>query len=95
MVADSVALNVEEHKFKKSVKQRCAQQQIEMEGGESGVSLSDILSGVATFFESAAQGLTPLNCRSHLDDLPQDMDVVRVDPIVRKVKQPHRYINAA
>jgi hypothetical protein len=28
-------------------------------------------------------------------DLPQDVDVVRVDPVARKVSQPYRYFNAA
>ena len=63
------------------------------EDGPGGVALEDLLSGVADFFDAAAQGLTPVNCRNHLDDLPQDMDVVRVDRVERKVRQPHRYLN--
>ncbi len=65
----------------------------EAESGSCGISIDDMLSGVTDFFQTATQGLTPLNCRIHLDDLPQDMDVVRVDPIERKVKQPHSYLN--
>jgi len=65
----------------------------EVEGLSGGVSLEDILSAVGNFFESAAQNLTPTNCHSFLDDLPQDMDVVRIDPIVRKVRQPEQYLN--
>jgi hypothetical protein len=49
--------------------------------------------GVIGFFETATQGLTPANCRSYLDDLPQDMDVVRIDQVQRKVRSPHQYIN--
>jgi hypothetical protein len=53
------------------------------------------VSAVGEFFVSAARALTPHNCGNYLDDLPQDVDVVRVDPVARKVNQPHRYINAA
>jgi hypothetical protein len=28
-----------------------------------------------------------------LNDLPQDVDVVAVEPVVRKVKQPQQYLN--
>ena len=65
----------------------------EAENGPGGVALEDLLSGVEEFFETAAQGLTPVNCRTHLDDLPQDMDVVRVDSVERKVRRPHSYLN--
>jgi SpoVK/Ycf46/Vps4 family AAA+-type ATPase len=65
----------------------------EAENGPGGVGLEDVLSGVADFFETATQGLTPGNCRNHLEDLPQDMDVMRVDRVERKVRQPHRYLN--
>jgi hypothetical protein len=64
-------------------------------GGESGVRTADVMSAVGDFFGSAARALTPHNCRNYLDDLPQDVDVVRVDPVERKVSQPYRYINAA
>jgi len=54
-----------------------------------------VMGAVGDFFQSAALALTPHNCRDYLDDLPQDVDVVRVDPVERKVAQPYRYINAA
>jgi proteasome-associated ATPase len=65
----------------------------EAENGSSGVILEDMFDGVIGFFETATQGLTPANCRSYLDDLPQDMDVVRIDQVQRKVRSPHQYIN--
>ena len=37
--------------------------------------------------------LTPRNAHVYLSDLPQDIDVVAVEPIVRRVAQPHRYLN--
>ena len=67
----------------------------EARGGEGGIRTADIVSAVGDFFGTAARALTPNNCRNYLDDLPQDVDVVRVDPVERKVSQPYRYINAA
>jgi hypothetical protein len=67
----------------------------EARGGESGVRAADLVAAVGDFLASAARVLTPQNCRNYLDDLPQDVDVVRVDPVERKVAQPYRYINAA
>jgi proteasome ATPase len=68
----------------------------ESRGGEDGgVQTADLVYAVGEFFRSAARTLTPHNCRNYLDDLPQDVDVVRVDLVERKVVQPYRYINAA
>jgi proteasome-associated ATPase len=67
----------------------------EARGGEGGVRAADVADAVGGFFGSAARALTPRNCRNYLDDVPQDVDIVRVDPVVRKVGQPYRYINAA
>jgi len=67
----------------------------ESRGGEGGVELADVVGAVSDFFGSAARVLTPQNCRDYLDDLPQDVDVVRVDPVARKVARPYRYVNAA
>ena len=67
----------------------------ESRGGEGGVQTEDVVNAVSDFFGSAARALTPHNCRSYLDDLPQDVDVVRVDPVERKVSRPYRYVNAA
>jgi len=64
-------------------------------GGESGVRTEDVVSAVGDFFHSAARALSPHNCKNYIDDLPQDVDVVRVDRVERKVSQPYRYINAA
>ncbi|MGA2267801.1 MAG: AAA family ATPase [Bryobacteraceae bacterium] len=63
-------------------------------GGEGGVQMEDVVSAVGDFFGSAACALTPLNCRNYIDDLPQDVDVVRIDLVERKVSQPYRYVNA-
>jgi proteasome-associated ATPase len=61
------------------------------EGGPSGVCAADMSAAVEEFFQSAPRALTPRNARNYLHDLPQDVDVVRVDPVERKVLQPIRY----
>ena len=63
----------------------------EAEGGPSGVSASDISQAVTGFFLSAARALTPHNARNYIHDLPQDVDVVRVELVERKVRHPHLY----
>jgi hypothetical protein len=37
--------------------------------------------------------LTPNNVHAYLADLPQDVDVVSVEPVVRKVPNARRYLN--
>jgi hypothetical protein len=34
------------------------------------------------------------NAHAYLSDLPDDVDVVSVEPIVRRVARPHRYLTA-
>jgi proteasome-associated ATPase len=63
----------------------------EAQGGPAGVALADISAAVSAFFHSAPRALTPRNARNYLRDLPQDIDVVRVDVIERKVRHPHLY----
>jgi len=67
----------------------------EIEGGEPGVRLEDLLTTIGEEFESAVKTLTPANCHYHLDDLPSDVDVVGVEPVERRVRRPHRYLNVA
>ncbi|MDQ2976160.1 MAG: hypothetical protein M3R69_12220 [Acidobacteriota bacterium] len=72
-----------------AVERACAR---EIEMNQPGLQLSDALSAVAEEFESVARSLTPANCHQYVCDLPQDVDVVSVEPIVRKVARPHRYL---
>lgn len=67
----------------------------EVEGGAVGIQTADVWTAIAEEFESAARTLTPANCHHYLGDLPQDVDVVRVDLTERKVSRPHLYLNAA
>ena len=47
---------------------------------------------VSDFFVAAPRALTPRNARNYLRDLPQDIDVVRIDLAERTVNHPHRYL---
>jgi hypothetical protein len=62
------------------------------ETGDPGVRLEDVLSAMADEFASTARAMTPANCRAYVPDLPQDADVVGVQPIERKVPRPGRYL---
>lgn len=62
-------------------------------GGTAGVQLVDMQDAVSETLQRMRRILTINNARSYLHDLPQDVDVVSVEPIVRKVKNQHRYLN--
>jgi proteasome-associated ATPase len=67
----------------------------EVRGGERGMRVADMERAVGEAMQRLATTLTPRNVHAYLTDLPQDVDVVRVEPIVRKPKHPHRYRHAA
>ena len=67
----------------------------EVRGGPSGVQLSDMEEAVSQTFDRMRTILTTHNAHHYLADLPQDVDVVSVEPIVNRVKQPHRYLSRA
>jgi len=64
----------------------------EIETGQEGLRVEDVLTSIANRFEEAARVLTPANCRNHLSSLPQDANVVGVTPVDRQVRHPHRYL---
>ncbi len=65
------------------------------ETGDAGLGLPDLLEAIDVEFESATRTLTPGNCRRYLDDLPQDVDVVRVEPVLRRLRRIHRVLRVA
>jgi proteasome-associated ATPase len=67
----------------------------ETEAGEPGLALADLLAAIDEEFESAARALAPGNCRRYLADLPQDVDVVRVEPVERRLRHLHRVLRVA
>jgi hypothetical protein len=55
------------------------------------VSHKDVEGAVADAIERLATTLTIRNVGHYVTDLPQDVDVVAVDPVRRKVRS-HRYL---
>jgi len=71
-----------------AIKKACVRASV---GGPVGLSAADMQAAISDFFVSAPCALTPRNARNYLHDLPQDVDVVRIDFIDRKVRRPHLY----
>ena len=67
----------------------------ESETGASGLRTSDVLAAVDQSIVEMTAVLSAANCRNHLSDLPEDVDVVRVDPVERKSARTHRYMRVA
>lgn len=67
----------------------------ESETGESGVRSTDLLDAIDREFDGAVRGLTPRNCREYLLDLPQDVDVVQIEPRRARVRREHRVLRIA
>jgi proteasome-associated ATPase len=55
----------------------------ELASGERGVRAEDVLDAIDSELDETARLLTPANCSRYLSDLPQDVDVVRVDRLRR------------
>jgi proteasome-associated ATPase len=66
-----------------------------IETGCDGILLEDLVIALTDELRQFAENLTPANCRQHLGGLPQHLDVVRVEPVRRKVVSAVRYLNAA
>lgn len=64
-------------------------------GGEAGLRVSDILKAVSDAVERLASTLTRHNIHGYLEDLPQDVDIVSVEPVKRKVQRTHEYLRVA
>ena len=62
---------------------------------ERGLRVEDIDEAVADAIQRLSTLLTPRNAHAYLADLPQDIDVVAVEPVVRRVAHAHRYLNIA
>lgn len=57
--------------------------------GESGITLSDINAAVAETIDRLAATLTIRNAPSYLSDISQDIDLIAVEPVQRKVRRTH------
>jgi proteasome-associated ATPase len=63
--------------------------------GEEGIRQDDLLEALEAELEKTVRTLTPRNCHRFIDDLPQDVDVVRVEPVQRRVRMETRYLTVA
>lgn len=63
--------------------------------GDAGLRLDDVEEAVVDALARLSTTLSARNVHAHLADLPQDIDVVAVEPVVRRVPRPHRYRHAA
>ena len=63
-----------------------------VQGGVPGLRPSDVEDAIADACERLATTLSVRNAHAYLSDLPQDVDVVGVEPIERRPARPHRYV---
>jgi SpoVK/Ycf46/Vps4 family AAA+-type ATPase len=61
--------------------------------GAGGICADDLDEALAAAIARLTTTLTPHNIRSYLSDLPQDIDVVAVEPVSRRVARAHRYLH--
>ena len=65
----------------------------EVDGGEPGLTEGDIAEAAVDTQKNLASSLTRHNVHNYLSDLRQDMEVVALEPAVRRVNKPHRFLN--
>jgi ATP-dependent 26S proteasome regulatory subunit len=63
----------------------------DLKNGDPGIRREDVEAGVAEAFAKMRSSLTRHSIHAYLEDLPQDVAVVAVEPIVPKVPDRHRY----
>jgi proteasome-associated ATPase len=88
LVSGAVIANI----ARRAIEQACLR---DVERGDTGVSLGDVLDAIDMEFESTVRVLTPHSCRRILDGLPQDVDVVRIERRVSTARRTHRYLRIA
>jgi proteasome-associated ATPase len=71
-----------------SVEQACVR---ELETGEAGIRRDDVLDAIGDAVAAAVAALAPHNCYTHIDGLPQDLMVVRIDAVLRRPRRPQRF----
>jgi hypothetical protein len=62
-------------------------------GGQQGLSVRDMEAALSQSLNKLGSTLTVRNVHAFLSDLPQDVDVVAVEPIVKKVSRPYVYLD--
>jgi len=67
----------------------------EMETDATGITAEDIENAVAEALDQLRTTVTAHNIRSYVPDLPQDVQIVSVEPVVPRVVRPRQYLNVA
>ncbi len=65
----------------------------EVRSKDRGLRVEDIDQAVADAITRLSTLLSPHNVHAYISDLPQDVNVVAVEPVVRRVTHTHRYLN--
>ncbi len=60
---------------------------------ESGIRVADVEQAVADTLRRMATTLTVHNARAYLTDLPQDLDLISVQPIIRRIEPDQHMLN--
>lgn len=66
----------------------------DVRGGGRGLRVEDIEEAVTHAMRRLGTTLSIRNAHAYLSDLPQDVDIVAVEPVTRKIDNPRRYMNA-
>ena len=66
----------------------------DLRGDEPGIGVEDMEEAITDGVERLTHTLTRHNVGAYLTNLPQDMDVVSVNPIIRRINRPHQYVTA-
>lgn len=66
-----------------------------LEQGQPGVEMHDVLDSVEDSLERLRTSLTVRNAALHLDDIPDDVQVVSVEPVRSPAAREHNYLNIA
>ena len=85
VASDGLLSGAEIAKICRLAKERAALREIEL--GEVGIRRDDLLLGVERFLDDSAAKLKPHNCHDYID-LPDNMDVVKVEP-ARRLRTAH------
>src|SRR5262249_59796469 len=68
--------------------------QRDLRTGEAGLRVADMEQALSGALERLTTTLTRQNVHAHLADLPQDVDVVSLEPLGRRGPRPHPYRHA-
>jgi proteasome-associated ATPase len=67
----------------------------EIEQDDAGIRRCDVLDAIVDELTTAVSALAPHNAHSHIAGLPQDLAVVRVEPVLSRPRRPHRFLSVA